>query len=49
MKGIEGTFRLILVYVMLYKVAATFESVDDEMKAIEPSTVLWCGLLCCSR
>jgi len=54
MKATEQYFPVVL-FIMLYKVVLTFESVDEilkcdlQMKATELITFLWCCLLCCTR
>ena len=52
MKATEQYFPAVL-FVMLYKVVLTFESVDEILKCdniqikLLSSTFLWCCLLCC--
>ena len=55
MKATERYFPVV-VFIMLYKMVLTFESVDDilksvtiQVKATEQCTFLWCCLLHCTR
>ena len=54
-KATEQYFNVVL-FIMLYKVALSFESVDEILKCdhsnksdVLSSTFLWCCLLCCTR
>ena len=54
MKAAEQYF-LVVLFIMLYKVVLTFESVDEFLKCdhsnerLLSSTFLWYCLLCCTR
>ena len=48
MKATEQYFPVVL-FVMLYKVILTFQSVDEILKCVLNSPFLWCRLLCCTR